>query len=349
MAALYETHAPALMALYGDLENFARRQGPILPGTPGSVLARTNAKGFKFYAHQYYDVSGRKIEKYVAGPVGDAAADTKAKELGQRIGELNAVLKSVRLLAREGFLLADAKTFATLAALHNHGLFEAGAVVVGSHAYGALLNQLGARAVQYATRDVDIARGAELGFHKPPRASFLEMIRESGIAFAEVPRLDKRKPSTSFKEAGNSFFQVDLLVPSATDDIGTVHVPELKAHATSMPYLKYLLTESQECLLLAREGCCTVRVPAPERFALHKLLVSQLRKPRGQKSVKDVSQASALFAILAERHPGALEQAGKALPASARKRLQAASAVARAQLEPHARAVDVLDAVLRAR
>jgi hypothetical protein len=348
MAALYEPHAPALMALYGDLENFARRQTEVLPGTPGSILERTNARGFRFYAHQYYDANGRKVEKYLAGPVGHVEADGKAKQLGETIGELNAALKNVRLLGREGFKLVDAKAFATLVALHNRALFEAGAMLVGSHAYGALLNQLGARAPQYATQDVDIARSAELVFSEPLPKSFLEVIQESGIAFAEIPQLNKRKPSTSFKEAGNSFFQVDLLVPSAADEIGTAPVPELKAHATALPYLKYLLAESQEGMVLAREGCCMVKVPAPERFALHKLLVSQLRKQRGQKSMKDVTQASVLCAILAERHPGALEQAAKSLPASARRHLKAAAPAARAQLEPHPRALEALDAVLGA-
>lgn len=285
MAALYALHPSALMVLYGDLENFARRQAVVLPGTPGSVLERTNARGFRFYAHQYYDANGRKVEKYLAGPVGDAAADEAAKDLGQRIGEVNAALKNVRLLGREGFTLVDAKAFATLAALHNRALFEAGAVLVGSHAYGALLNQLGARAAQYATQDVDIASSTELA--------------------------------------------------------------ELKAHATALPYLKYLLAESQESMILAREGCCMVRLPAPERFAVHKLLVSRLRKQRGEKSMGDVSQASVLLAILAERHPGALEQAAKSVPASARRYLKAAAGVARAQLESHPRAIEALDAVLR--
>jgi hypothetical protein len=347
MATLYEPHAPALMVLYGDLENFARRQAVVLPGTPGSVLERSNASGFRFYAHQYYDANGRKVERYLAGPVGDSAADQKAKELSHRIGGLNAALKSVRLLGREGFKLVDAKAFATLAALHNRALFEAGAVLVGSHAYGALLNQLGARSAQYATQDVDIARSAELALSEPLDGSFQEIIQESGIAFAEVPQLNKRKPSTSFKEAGNAFFQVDLLAPSPTEEVGTVPVPELKAHATALPYLKYLLAESQESMVMAREGCCMVRVPAPERFALHKLLVSQLRRQRGAKSVKDVSQASVLFAILAERHHGALEQAAKAIPVSARRYLKTAAVAARAQLESHPRAIDAMDAVLR--
>ena len=47
---------------------------------------------------------------------------------------------------------------------------------------------------------------------------------------------------------------MDLLVPSANETFPTVAVPELRAHATALPYLKYLLEESQTSVLMAREG-----------------------------------------------------------------------------------------------
>ena len=329
----------------------AWRQADLLDATACEVGQRNERLGDEGRA---LDIVGVDVEVLVRklaeqhiglGPVGDAAADARAKQLREHIAELNAALRNVRLLGREGFKLADAKTYATVASLHNHAVFEAGAVLIGSHAYGALLNQLGARAGQYATQDVDIAGSAKLAFPEPPQKSFLEMIRASGIAFVEIPGLSKRKPATSFKEAGRSFFQVDLLVPSGTDEIGTAPLPALRAHATALPYLKYLLAAPQESVLLAREGCCALRVPRPERFALHKLLVSQLRKQRAQKSVKDVSQAAVLLAILSEMHPGALEEAAAAVPVSARKYLKAAAKMAQGQLQSHPRAIETLDLI----
>lgn len=316
----------------------------MLPGTPGSLLERKNAGGFMYYAHQYYDSNGKKLEKYLAGPVGDTAAEEKASQLREKIASINAILKNLRLLGREGFKVADNKTFAITGALCNHGLFDAGALLVGSQAYGALLNKLGARAAAYTTQDVDIARGAKLVFEVAPALGFIEMLRESGVPIVEVPRLDNREPSTSFKESGKSLFQVDLLVPSSTEDVGIVAVPELRAHATSLPYLRYLLGDSQEATLLAREGCCTIRIPTPERFALHKLIVSQIRK-RTEKSVKDVSQAAVLIAILSERHPGAIEDAAKSIPASALDHVRRAYSVAREKLQSHPRAIDTMDSI----
>lgn len=91
--------------------------------------------------------------------------------------------------------------------------------------------------------------------------SFLDILKESGIDFVEVPELDVRKPSTSFKQRGMSRFQVDLLVPSPDMEIRNLPVAELKANATALPYLSYLLRDAPMATLLAREGCCPKTLP----------------------------------------------------------------------------------------
>lgn len=332
MALLFQTHNAALITEFGNVENYARMVTHVLPGTPGSVLERTNAAGFRYYTHQYYDGDGKKREIYLAGPVGTEAVEQAAEALRERIAEAKQIISVIRLLGREGFSVADAKTFATLASLHNHGVFRAGGVLIGSHAYGVLLNSLGIRAVAYKTEDVDIARCERLAFEKLPAVNFLQMLRDSGIDFVEVPQLDVRKPSTSFKQRGRATFHVDLLVPSDDDSYPIVAVPELKAHATGLPYLRYLLGETHDRPLLAREGCCQVRVPSPERFAVHKLLVSQLRNDRGGKTLKDLQQGTTLLAALGEFFPGAIEEALAATPISARKHLRTAIDVVMPQL-----------------
>ena len=103
-------------------------------GTAGSVAIRTNQQGFEFYAHRHYDGDGKQRESYISGPVGDEAADAKALDLKARITEVKAQVADVRLLGREGFQLVDTKTYATLASLHLHGVFQAGAMLIGSHA-----------------------------------------------------------------------------------------------------------------------------------------------------------------------------------------------------------------------
>jgi hypothetical protein len=329
--------------LYADLESHALAQRQAFEGTAGTVIERANASGFRFYAHQSYDGDRKKRESYLAGPIGDAKADAAAEEMRTRIREMKDLVPSLRLLGREGFSLVDARVYATLASLHNHGIFAAGAMLVGSHAYGVLLNRLGVRAVPYMTEDIDVARGAALRFETPPEQDFLAMLLDSGIEFVAVPSLDRKKPPTSFKQRGRSPFHVDLLAPSGNETLAVVAVPELKAHATGLPHLDFLLAESQTTMLMAREGCCAVRVPLPERFAVHKLLVSRLRAGRDAKSERDVTQACVLAAALADSHPGAIESAAAAVPRPASKHFKQALELARRWLaKDHPRAWEEL-------
>ena len=218
-------------------------------------------------------------------------------------------------------------------------LYAPGGVLVGSHAFGVLLNQLGVRAVSYATEDVDIARGEALAFDQPPEKGFLGMLEDSGIDFVEVPQLDRRLPPTSFKQRGKGRFHVDLLAPSRGKKASAVPVSELKAYATALPHLSFLLAESHTAVVIAREGCCTVRVPLAERFALHKLLVSQLRAGRGAKTERDILQASVLCAVLAESQSGAIASAIEQVPKTARRHLRAGIGTAVHLLEDHPRAL----------
>lgn len=332
----FTLHPDALNVEYSNIENVSLQQDQVFLGTAGSVLERTNQDGFEYYSHQYYDGDGKKRQEYLAGPIGSREADAAAEAMRTRIKEVKNLVKTLRMLGREGFSLVDGKTYATIGALHNHGVFQAGGMLIGSHAYGVLLNKLGVRAAHHKTEDVDIARREALAFKKVPRKGLLEILRESGIDFVEVPSLRRGKPGTSYKKKGKAQFRVDLLVPSRNETFPTVAVPELDAHAKALPYLKYLLAESQPATLLAREGCCAVVVPLPERFAVHKLVVSQLRTDRGAKATKDVQQASVLCAALAELHPGALEEAVEAMPRRMAARFRSALPVVRDLLQDSA-------------
>lgn len=127
--------------------------------------------------------------------------------------------------------------------------------------------------------------------------------------------------------------------------MGAVAVPELRAHATPLPYLRFLLTGSQQTVLLAREGCCALRVPLPERFAIHKLIVSHLRGGRSAKGSNDVDRACAVAAVLADTHPGALAEAIAAILRSASKHFKAGLAAASARIGARApRTLDELGA-----
>jgi hypothetical protein len=134
-----------------------------------------------------------------------------------------------------------------------------------------------------------------------------------------------------------------LLVPAEGDQVGIAPVAEVQAWAQSLPYLRYPLGEAQPGALLGRAGVAQVRVPSPGRFAVHKMIVAQLRTSRSAETDRDLEQAAVVAAALAAHHPGGLEEALSHVPASAMRYVRASLPRVEALLTPaHPHAVAAL-------
>lgn len=251
-------------------------------------------------------------------------------------------------LVRPGYARADDRVCAILAALGNHGLFRAGALVIGSYAYAACLNDAGARAATFATEDVDIARDRALVLELANGATFESVLAESKVPLFAIPTLDRKQPSTSYTTRGRDRLRVDLVVPTQERTPKVVPVRELRTHAMGQPFLRYLVAETVEGLVMGRHSVVPVRIPRPERLALHKMLVSQLRTVTCDKRAKDIEHASVLVAILAEQAPAALTEAFAAVPRSAidKTRRGAEQVLARLRGANHERAAALLEGVV---
>jgi hypothetical protein len=209
--------------------------------------------------------------------------------------------------------------------------------LIGSHAFGVLLNVLGVKVVPYATEGAAIPPREQLAL--PGIPAFLKVLRETGIEFLEVPALNRHEHPTSYLEPGGSRLKVDLLVPSPDETYPTIKVPELNADVQGLPYLKYLLSNSQQAPILSPHGVVMVRVPVPERYAIHKLIVSQLRGTASSKAAKDLRQAATLLEAVVERFPGAIEDALSTVPKSAGRYLRRAIPALKRHLPASAQAV----------
>lgn len=230
--------------------------------------------------------------------------------------------KASTTLRRIGFYGADNDAVVTIARLAATGVFRGGGVLVGSHAFGAIMNDLGYPVTALRTEVVDVARAGRIEVAALPEGGFLAMLRETGLAFQEVPGLRRKAPATSFKVRGRPL-TVDLLVPAKGQPYRAVEVPELRAHATGLPFLDYLLDDPQPSVLLGRGRVVPIAVPHGGRFALHKLAVYALRSPaEDAKRAKDLFQATTLVEALAEDDDvllaGAMEAMSKQLRAKAR-------------------------------
>lgn len=310
----------SLRTAYAQAKETARSQAEIPLLTAGSLQTEDRSGG-KFVYRYRYDAAGKRVTEYV-GAAADAATAEKVERARAEIAELAAIAEYSRSLRRIGYHSADNSTVLTVASLFNAGVFGGGGVLIGTHAFGAILNELGVSALPFPmTEDVDVAaQSVELA--ALPRGGFIELLRQTGLPFHEVPALKRGAPSTSFKVRGRRL-KVDLLVPARGKPYEPVKVAGLGAHATGLPYLEYLLKGSIDSILIGRDRIVPVTVPHPGRFCLHKLALFQLRsRSDGAKREKDLYQAAVLAAALTQDQDFLLIEAKRAAEANLRSKLK---------------------------
>ena len=328
-ASRYRRQDPAGRARYQDVKQLARTQARVLAGTPGVLKSRTIA-GKQYWMREHIRVDGKKTDEY-HGAAG-ALERQRVEKLRSEIELARALAAGSAQLRLFGYQRIDRQPAAVLAVFFNHGLFHAGLTLVGSHAYGALLNELGILAAGYKTQDVDLARGAPLAVALPQGATFESVLRETGLAFVPVPRLRAREASTSYKLPGSQALAVDLLAPGKNAG-EIVPVTELAAHAQAIPFLDFLIEEAIDSVALSPNQVIPVRIPAPERYAVHKLFSSQSRRSDRDKIRKDLEQAALLASAIEEETPERLGEAYKALRAPAKAAVRRGALAAARLLE----------------
>jgi len=200
----------------------------------------------------------------------------------------------------------DRQTGTALRALVRSGVFRLGGTLVGTQAFrhydlelGVVLSGSDAGDEQLReTQDLDIASFERL-------SNTIEDEADPDLAQALVDLGYKPKghlrgsQPTSWRHA-HSIYDIDFLTPSFDDDLRPTHLASLNVWAQGLHYLDFLIKGPMPAVSIYMEGLL-VQVPRPERYAVHKLIVSQKRNAgSGPKSRKDLQQARAIIWAMAE-------------------------------------------------
>jgi len=268
----------------------------------------------------YFDMSradGGKDRRYV-GPVDDEEISRRVEQFKTLKADNRARRKLVSTLVREAYLpRPESLTGDIIAALAKAGFFRLRGVLVGTVAFQSYSAVLGARLPQAAlqTGDADFARfhsiSAAVQDTMPP---VLDVLRQVDPTFFEIPHPADNRYSTRY--ATRSGYEVEFLTPNAGSDDDSdkpAPMPALGgASAQPLRCLDYLIHAPVRAVVLHGPGI-PVRVPAPERFAVHKLIVAARRRAdddTAAKSRKDRMQAEILMdAMVTLRQGDALADA----------------------------------------
>lgn len=269
-------------------------------------------KGSHYWYFEYPTPVGDK-RRYV-GPEADEEITAKVSAHREVKDDLRERRRLVGMLLRSGGM-ASPDRFAgdVTKALADAGLFRLRAVLVGSVAFGCYSGLLGVRLPSTAlqTGDADYAQdfaiSSEVGDSLPP---ILEVLQSVDQTFRAIPHQADRAKVVAFINSTN--YRVEFLTGNrGSDDYAgkPSPMPALGgASAENLRFLDFLIYEPVRTVLLHREGI-SVNVPAPERYAVHKLIVASRRRTDAlgrAKRDKDALQASLLSEALVETRQGDL-------------------------------------------
>lgn len=201
---------------------------------------------------------------------------------------------------------AASKTFELLDAI---GCFSAQkAVLVGSHAFNAIGNNLGVTwEAGFETKDIDLGRMIRVSC--PPSNRTAEVLLKAG--FREVFSLNHKHPATTFVH-GNGM-KIDFLTPMTGKPGGKpAMLHGAGVHAEPLRFLDYLIKDPQESVMMTRNGIL-VSVPQSARYALHKCIICQYRS-NDVKRAKDILQAESILTVLEDSMPQLIVDAWHQLP-----------------------------------
>lgn len=197
-----------------------------------------------------------------------------------------------------------------IAALSKAGVFRLRGVLVGTTAYQTYSAILGVKLPNptLQTGDIDIAQFKNVSVAIEDRTPpVLDVLKEVDKTFHPVPHTGGEEYVTTY--VAKNGLRVDFLTPNEGPDTDVPQpLPAFQTNAQPLRFLDYLIYESQPAVILHDAGIY-VHVPAPERYAVHKLIVARRRREGAAKRDKDLQQAEALLAALAQKRPYELKSA----------------------------------------
>jgi len=317
--------SPVTQTLYAQLQEEAAVFNAAIfeQGIAGSPYLN-HANG---YAYWYWQVTGPdgKLKRLSLGrdtPETRVLVErlkTRKAEASEAIAALRA---TTRAFVASGGMSVESAHFRVMEHLAQAGLFRKGLVLVGSHAFTALGNLLGLRwGSQLKTSDMDFARALGISLALPGNAEPIDVLataQEFDPTFFAVPQLDHRQPSTAIISRKTRIKLDFLTVHAAKESDQPRYFPDLAIAATPLRYMDYLLGGLNRRGLVIGSYAFPINLPDPARFAIHKLVIAQLRRGEGDaKRQKDIRQGDELLAGMIEiglAHEA--EEALAALPAA---------------------------------
>jgi hypothetical protein len=298
---LYKEFPLATQTAFAGLDSAARQADLVrsIADVPGG-FAQKEVAGRQYWYYQLKTPDGRLAQSYV-GP-DDAAtraliqahANPAAKQARQHLVQLT------RAAIELGCAEIPSKHARVIGRLAASGLFSAGGILVGTHAFLAYQNLFGVLWTGgAATLDLDFAHaGRNVSLALPESLTIDASAATSAIDSLKMGFVPNNN-RTSFRKADEPDFDLDFLTSRGRTEDAPVHIARLGLTMQPLRFMELSLQDPMRCTLVAKSGPIVVNLPRPERYAIHKLLVyGERSQEQRTKAFKDIHQAAALLDYL---------------------------------------------------
>jgi hypothetical protein len=296
-----------LQTVYAELLDRTRAAAFTAAFAADGVFTPKVVHGRRYWYFQGSSANGRR-QNYV-GPetpelLGQIAVHKTVREYQRDRRSLVATLVRIGGLPKPLASIGD-----VVAALADAGVFRLRGVLVGTVAYQTYSAMLGVRlpASMMQTNDVDVAQFTEVSASIGDTIRPIpEVLRQVDPSFRPVPHIH---PQRAVSYLATSGLRVDFLTPNRGPETEQPQtLTALGTDAQPLRFLDFLIRDPEPAVLLHGTGVL-VSVPAPQRYALHKLIVARRRREGDAKRDKDRLQAQVLLDALVQRRPHELRAA----------------------------------------
>lgn len=265
----------------------------------------------EYWYFQYRDINGSVKQIYI-GP--DSEKIRALIELHQSHAE-----QPISRLAAAAVALGCnpvlPRHYRVIKRLAEYGFFRRGGILVGTHAFLTMCNMLGiAPAERMQTQDVDFAHaGKNISIALPANIkvetrSALESLEMGLIPVSTFTGTEGAR----YLNPSDPAFMVDFLTAKTSVKDEPVHIEGLSIALQPLKFMEFSMKHTVQAVALGNAGAVLVSIPRPDRFAIHKLIVSAERKVSETAKInKDVRQANVLIQYYLDFRPDEIAETCK--------------------------------------
>jgi len=257
----------------------------------------------KYWYFQYRDIDS-SIKQIYIGP--DNEKIRKLTKLHQSHEG-----KPIRQLSSAAIALGCnpvlSKHFRVIKRLSEYGFFKRGGILVGTHAFLTLCNMLGiAPEERMQTQDVDFAHaGKNISIALPSTIKVETRTALESLEMGLIPiSTFSGTEGARYLNPTDPAFMVDFLTSRISRKNDPIHIEGLSVALQPLKFMEFSMRDTTQAVVLGNDGAVLVNIPKPDRFAIHKLIVSAERKVSETSKInKDIRQANVLIQYYLDFRP----------------------------------------------